>query len=343
MSKFFINRPIVAMVISIIMVIVGVVAMLSLPTSQFPNIVPPEVLVQATYPGADATTLEQSVATPIEQQVTGVDHMNYMYSTNANNGAMSLTVDFDIATNPDIDQVLTQLRVNQATPQLPAQVNTAGVTVIKSLASPLMFVMLYSPQGSHDFNFLTNYAYINMADELTRVPGVARVQVFGGQYAMRVWVDPNQLAKLGVTVPQIVSAMQVQNNVNPAGQIGGEPVPGGQEFTYTVRSQGRLVTAEEFGKIVIRANPDGSVLRLKDVARIELGAQTYNLATRYGVPGRPDQVSAGMAIYQLPGSNAVAAADAVYKKLAELESRYPPDIESAVPAGYHKGRYRGPA
>jgi HAE1 family hydrophobic/amphiphilic exporter-1 len=341
MSKFFINRPIVAMVISIIMVIVGVVAMLSLPTSQFPNIVPPEVLVQATYPGADAKTLEQSVATPIEQQVTGVDHMNYMYSTNANNGAMSLTVDFDIATNPDIDQVLTQLRVNQATPQLPSQVNTAGVTVIKSLASPLMFVMLYSPKGTHDFNFLTNYAYINMADELTRVPGVARVQVFGGQYAMRVWVDPNQLAKLGVTVPQIVSAMQVQNNVNPAGQIGGEPVPGGQEFTYTVRSQGRLITAEEFGQIVIRANPDGSVLRLKDVARIELGAQTYNLATRYGVPGRQDQVSAGMAIYQLPGSNAVAAADAVYKKLAELQSRYPTDVESAVPLDTTKAVTQG--
>jgi HAE1 family hydrophobic/amphiphilic exporter-1 len=336
MSKFFINRPIVAMVISIIMVIVGVVAMLSLPTSQFPNIVPPEVLVQATYPGADAKTLEQSVATPIEQQVTGVDHMNYMYSTNANNGAMSLTVDFDIATNPDIDQVLTQLRVNQATPQLPSQVNTAGVTVIKSLASPLMFVMLYSPKGTHDFNFLTNYAYINMADELTRVPGVARVQVFGGQYSMRVWVDPNQLAKLAVTVPQIVSAMQVQNNVNPAGQIGGEPVPGGQEFTYTVRSQGRLVTPEEFGQIVIRANPDGSVLRLKDVARVELGAQTYNLATRYN-----GQVSAGMAIYQLPGSNAVAAADAVYKKLAELQHRYPTDVESAVPLDTTKAVTQG--
>jgi HAE1 family hydrophobic/amphiphilic exporter-1 len=324
------------MVISIIMVIVGVVAMLSLPTSQFPNIVPPEVLVQATYPGADAKTLEQSVATPIEQQVTGVDHMNYMYSTNANNGAMSLTVDFDIATNPDIDQVLTQLRVNQATPQLPSQVNTAGVTVIKSLASPLMFVMLYSPKGTHDFNFLTNYAYINMADELTRVPGVARVQVFGGQYSMRVWVDPNQLAKLAVTVPQIVSAMQVQNNVNPAGQIGGEPVPGGQEFTYTVRSQGRLVTPEEFGQIVIRANPDGSVLRLKDVARVELGAQTYNLATRYN-----GQVSAGMAIYQLPGSNAVAAADAVYKKLAELQHRYPTDVESAVPLDTTKAVTQG--
>jgi HAE1 family hydrophobic/amphiphilic exporter-1 len=326
MSKFFINRPIVAMVISIIMVIVGVVAMLSLPTSQFPNIVPPEVVVQATYPGADATTLEQSVATPIEQQVSGVDHMNYMTSVNANNGAMGLTVDFDIATNPDIDQVLTQLRVNQATPQLPSQVNTSGVTVIKSLASPLMFVMLYSPHGTYDTNFLVNYAYINMADELTRVPGVARVQVFGGQYAMRVWVNPDQLAKLSVTVPQIVSAMQVQNNVNPAGQIGGEPVPGGQEFTYTVRSQGRLETPEEFGQIVIRANPDGSILRLKDVARIELGSQTYNVNVRYN-----GQIAAGLAIYQLPGSNAVAAAAAVKKKLAELQARYPTDMASVIP------------
>ena len=177
-----------------------------------------------------------------------------------------------------------------------------------------MFVMLYSPHATYDTNFLVNYAYINMADELTRVPGVARVQVFGGQYAMRVWVDPDKLAKLGVTVPQMVSAMQVQNNVNPAGQIGGEPVPGGQEFTYTVRSQGRLETPEEFGQIVVRANPDGSILRLKDVARIELGSQTYSVNVRYN-----GQIAAGMAIYQLPGSNAVAAAAAVKKKLAELE------------------------
>jgi hydrophobic/amphiphilic exporter-1 (mainly G- bacteria), HAE1 family len=235
-------------------------------------------------------------------------------------------VDFDIATNPDIDQVLTQLRVSQATPQLPAQVNTSGVTVIKSLASPLMFVMLYSPHATYDTNFLVNYSYINMADELTRVPGVARVQVFGGQYAMRVWVDPNKLANLGVTVPQIVSAMQVQNNVNPAGQIGAEPIPGGQEYTYTVLSQGRLVTPEQFGQIVIRANPDGSILRLKDVARIELGAQTYGVNVRYN-----GQIAAGMAIFQLPGSNAVATAEAVNKKLAELEKRYPTDMESAVP------------
>ena len=340
MSKFFIRRPIVAMVISIVMVIVGVVAMLRLPTSQFPNIVPPEVLVQAMYPGADAKTLEQSVATPIEQQVTGVDHMNYMYSTNANNGQMGLTVDFDIATNPDIDQVLTQLRVNQATPQLPAQVNTSGVTVIKSLASPLMFVMLYSPHGTYDTNFLVNYAYINMADELTRVPGVARVQVFGGQYAMRVWVDPSKLAKLGVTVPQIVSAMQVQNNVNPAGQIGGEPVPSGQEFTYTVRSQGRLETPEEFGQIVIRANPDGSILRLKDVARIELGSQTYNVDVKYSNQTQR-ATAAGMAIYQLPGSNAVEAAASVRKKLAELEKRYPTDMASVIPLDTTKAVTQG--
>src|ERR1700724_4752775 len=217
MSKFSIYRAIVAIVISIIMVIVGVVSMLSLPTSQFPDIVPPEVVVQATYPGADARTLEQSVATPIEQQVTGVDHMNYMYSTNANNGQTQLTVDCAIGTNPDIDQVLTQLRVSQAPPQLPAQVNTAGVQVLKSLSSPLMLVALSSPNGTYDSTFLNNYAYINLADELTRVPGVARAQIFGGQYAMRVCVKPDQVAEMAVTVPQIIGAMQVQNNVNPAG------------------------------------------------------------------------------------------------------------------------------
>jgi HAE1 family hydrophobic/amphiphilic exporter-1 len=326
MSKFFINRPIVAMVISIIMVIVGVVSMLSLPTSQFPDIVPPEVVVQATYPGADARTLEQSVATPIEQQVSGVDHMNYMYSTNANNGQTQLTVDFAIGTNPDIDQVLTQLRVSQATPQLPSQVNTAGVQVLKSLSSPLMLIALSSPNGTYDSTFLNNYAYINLADELTRLPGVARAQIFGGQYAMRVWVKPERLAKLGVTVPQIISAMQVQNNVNPAGQIGGDPVPEGQEFTYTVRSQGRLSTPEEFGDIVIRSNPDSSLLRLKDVARIELGAQVYSPVGKFN--GKPAAI---MALYQLPGSNAVAAAENVTRRLNELKSTFPQDMIVSIP------------
>jgi HAE1 family hydrophobic/amphiphilic exporter-1 len=323
MSKFFINRPIVAMVISILIVIVGLVSMLTLPTAQFPDIVPPEIQVQATYPGADAKTLEESVATPIEQQVSGVDNMNYMYSTNANNGQTTVTVDFDVKTDPNIDQVLTDLREQQAVSQLPAQVNTAGVTVQKSLAAPLMLIDLYSPKGTYDSTFLANYAYINLTDELNRVPGIARVQVFGaGEYAMRCWVKPDQLAKLGVTVPQIIQAINTQNNVNPAGQIGGEPVPKGQEFTYAVRAQGRLISPEEFGQIIIRANPDGSILRLKDVARIELGAQTYNLTGRFN--GKP---SAILALYQLPGSNAVAAAKAVRKRIAELQRRFPADLD----------------
>jgi HAE1 family hydrophobic/amphiphilic exporter-1 len=323
MSKFFINRPIVAMVIAIVMVIVGLVSMLTLPTAQFPDIVPPEIQVQATYPGADAKTLEESVATPIEQQLSGVDNMNYMYSTNANNGQTTITVNFDVKTNPNIDQVLTDLRESQAVSQLPSQVNTAGVIVQKSQTAPLMLIDLYSPKGTYDSTFLANYAYINLTDELNRVPGVARVQVFGaGQYAMRCWVKPDQLAKLGVTVPQIIQAINTQNSVNPAGQIGGEPVPKGQEFTYAVRAQGRLISSEEFGQIVIRANPDGSVLRLKDVARIELGAQTYNLAGRFN--GKP---SAILAIYQLPGSNAVAAAKAVRERIAQLKQRFPADLD----------------
>ncbi|MFZ0270348.1 MAG: multidrug efflux RND transporter permease subunit [Acidobacteriaceae bacterium] len=339
MSKFFIRRPIVAIVIAILTVIIGAVSMLTLPTSQYPDIVPPEINVQATYPGADARTLEQAVATPIEQQMNGVDNMLYMYSVNANNGQATVYVDFDVKTNPDTDQVLSQLRVSQAQSQLPAQVNTAGVIVQKSLTSPLMLVGLSSPDNRYDVDFLTNYAIINLQDELTRVPGVARIQVFGGQYAMRVWVRPDQLAKLGVTATDVINAIQVQNNVNPAGQIGGEPVPSGQQFTYTVRTQGRLLTPEEFGNIVIRANPDGTILHLRDVARIELGTQTYNLTARY------NNAPAGiMAVYQLPGSNAVETAANVTKRLQQLSATFPPgmrydiplDTTKAVTAGIHE-------
>src|SRR5882762_704503 len=326
MSKFFIRRPIVAMVISIVMVIVGVVSMLSLPTSQFPNIVPPEILVQATFPGAAAKTLEQSVATPIEQQMNGVDNMDYMWSTNASNGQTQLNVDFNVTTDPNIDQVLSQLRVSQAQSQLPSEVNTAGITVQKSQHAPMMLIAVYSPKGTYDGTFLANYGYINLSDELTRVPGVARVQVFGaGQYAMRAWVKPDKLAKLGITVPEITQALQVQNNVNPAGQIGGEPIPHGQEFAYTVLTQGRLTTAEEFGEIILRANQDGSIVRLKDVARIELGAQTYNLIGRYN--GRPATI---LALYQLPGSNAVQTARNVRARMAQLALRFPQDMTYAV-------------
>src|SRR5580700_4032114 len=281
MSKFFINRPIVAIVIAIVTVILGVVSLLSLPTSQFPNIVPPEILVTATYPGADAKTVTQAVATPIEQQMNGVDNMIYMNSVSANNGVVQLFVDFDPKTDPNIDQVLSQLRVDQAQAQLPSQVQTAGLTVQKALTSPLMLVAINSKGGKLSQDFLTNYAIINLQDQIARVKGVSRVQIFGGQYALRVWVDPDKLAKLGVTAPEVIAAIQTQNNVNPAGQIGAEPIPKGQQVTYTVRTQGRLVTPEEFGDIILRANADGSILHLSDIARIELGDQAYAISGRY--------------------------------------------------------------
>ncbi|QHN03528.1 efflux RND transporter permease subunit [Granulicella sp. WH15] len=326
MSKFFIRRPIVAIVIAILTVILGVVTMLSLSTSQFPDIVPPEILVTATYPGADAKTLTQAVATPIEQQMNGVDNMIYMNSVSANNGIVQLFVDFDVKTDPNIDQVLAQLRVDQAQSQLPAQVTTAGLTVQKALTSPLMLVAINSPGGKLSQDFLTNYAIINIQDQITRVKGVSRVQTFGGQYALRVWVQPDQMAKLGVTAPEVIAAIQTQNNVNPAGQIGAEPIPKGQQFTYTVRTQGRLVTPEEFGEIIIRANPDGSILHLKDIARVELGDQAY------GISGRYNQAPSGvMAIYQLPGSNAVQTAAAVRARMKELQATFPPGISYDVP------------
>jgi HAE1 family hydrophobic/amphiphilic exporter-1 len=326
MTKFFINRPIVSMVISIIMVLMGVFTMLTLPTAQFPNIAPPEIQVKATYPGADSLTVEQSVAAPIEQQMSGVDNMNYMYSINANNSTLTLTVNFDVKTDPNTDQILTQMRQNQAASQIPTDVTNYGVTVQKSTLAPLMIFDLYSPDGRYPAEFLANYAYINLNDQLTRVPGIASVQVFGaGQYAMRLWVRPDKLSKLGITVPDIIKAVQAQNNVNPAGQIGGEPVPKGQEFTYAVRAQGRLSTTEEFENVVIRANEDGSIVRLKDVARAELGAQVYNLRGRLN--GKPAAV---VAIYQLPGSNAVQAAAGARKLMEEQKSRFPPGLDYTV-------------
>ena len=326
MSKFFIRRPIVAIVIAILTIIVGTVTLFTLPTSQFPDIVPPEILVTATYPGADAKTVSQAVSTPIEQQMNGVDNMIYMNSVSANNGIVQLFVDFDVKTDPNIDQVLAQLRVDQAQSQLPALVTTAGLTVQKALTSPLMLVAVNSPGGKLSQDFLTNYAIINLQDQISRVKGVSRVQTFGGQYALRVWVEPDKLAKLGVTAVDVINAIQTQNNVNPAGQIGGEPIPQGQQFTYTVRTQGRLVTPEEFGKIILRANADGSVLHLSDVARVELGDQAYGLSGRY------NQAPSGvMAIYQLPGSNAVETAQAVNQRMKELSATFPSGISYNVP------------
>ena len=326
MARFFINRPIVAIVIAIVMVIVGVVALLGLPISQYPNIVPPEIFVNTTYVGADAQTVEQSVATPIEQEMSGVDNMNYMYSLNANNGELKLYVNFDVKTDPNTDQVLTQMRESQAEAKLPADVRNYGVTIKKSTAAPLMVVDLISPKGTYDATFLANYAYINLNDQITRVPGIASVTVFGaGQYAMRFWVRPDQLAKLNITIPEIVDAIQKQNTVNPSGQVGAEPAPKGQEYTYAIRSQGRLESPEEFEKIVLRANPDGSLVRLKDVARIELGSQNYALQGRLN-----GKAGAVLALYQLPGTNAIKAVDGVKALMEQARKSFPPDMDYVI-------------
>jgi hydrophobic/amphiphilic exporter-1 (mainly G- bacteria), HAE1 family len=326
MAKFFINRPIVAIVISILMVLMGFVAMSRLPIAQFPNIADPQINVNATYPGADALTVQQSVAVPIEQQMSGVDNMEYMYSLNANNGSMKLTVDFDVVTDPNTDQILAQMRQGQANSQLPTAVINQGVTVQKGTSSPLIMFALYSPNKTYDSVFLANYSYININDAMTRVKGIASVSVFGaGQYAIRLWVRPDRLAQMGITVPDIINAIQQQNTVNPAGKIGGEPVPKGQQFTYAVRAQGRLETAEEFGEIVLRAAPGGAIVRVKDVARIELGSQNYDMLARLN--GGP---CALVALYQLPNSNAIDAADGAKKLMAKLKESFPPDLDYVV-------------
>jgi len=327
MSKFFIHRPIVAMVIAILTVIIGIVTVTQLPIAQFPQIAPPEVQIRATYVGADSQTIEQSVATPIEQQMSGVDNLNYMYSLNAGgSGQMTMIVDYDVKTDPNTDLMLAQMRETQAASQLPQDVTNYGVTVQKSVTAPLMVMGLYSPNRTYDGKFLSNYAFINLNDQLTRVPGIGNVQVFGaGQYAMRLWIKPDQLSKLGITVPEVVSAIQAQNTVNPAGQVGGSPAPKGQEYTYSVRAQGRLTTPEEFGDIVVRESPNGGVVRVRDVARMELGAQDYSLRGR--INGKPGAI---MAVYQLPGSNAVDAARGVRKVMEEAKKRFPQDVDYVV-------------
>ena len=324
MSKFFINRPIVAMVISILTVIIGAVIITQLPVAQFPQIAPPEVQIRATYVGADSQTIEQSVATPIEQQMSGVDNLNYMYSLNAGTGGqMSMTVNFDVKSDPNSDLMLAQMRETQASSQLPQDVSNFGVTVQKSVSAPLMAMGLYSPKGTYDARFLTNYAYINLNDQLTRVPGIGNVTVFGaGQYAMRLWAKPDQLSKLGITVTDIVSAVQAQNTVNPAGQVGGSPVPKGQEYTWSVRAQGRLTSPEEFGDIIVRESDNGGIVRLRDVARMELGSQDYSLFGR--INGKPGAI---IAVYQLPGSNAVDAARGVRKVMEKAQRRFPQDVD----------------
>ncbi len=327
MAHFFIRRPIVAIVIAILTVIVGAISIATLPVAQFPQIAPPEIRLQANYPGADALTLEQAVATPIEQQVNGVDNMSYMYSLNVTaNQSTTLFADFDVKTDPNMDLLLTQSRQQLANGQLPPVVNNYGISLKKSTTAPLMLIALYSPHGSRDATYLANYAYINLNDPIARLYGIGQTQVFGaGQYAIRLWVKPDQMAKLGITVTDISNALQAQNTVNPAGQVGGEPAQNDQKFTYAVLAQGRLKTPEQFGDVIVREAPNGGTVRVRDVARVELGTQDYSLSGRLN--GQP---SAIIAVYQLPGTNAVQTVEGVRKLMAQMKQRFPQDIDYAV-------------
>lgn len=336
-GNFFVNRPIVAMVIAIVTVIIGGVFILGLPTEQYPDITPPMVRVSTSYTGASALNVEQSVATPIEQEVNGVDNMIYMKSTNANDGTLSLNVSFDIGTDPDMNTVFTQNRVSSAEPKLPEEVKRIGVKTQKSFSFPMMLITLVSPNNQYDQQFLGNYATINIKDILGREGGVGRVDVMGAsEYSMRFWIKPDQIAKLGITVPEIIAAIREQNVIVPGGKFGGEPAPQGTQFTYTVRMPDRLQSEEQFGDIIVRTNSDGSQVRLKDVARVELGIETYNAFTRLN-----QATCAIIAIYQMPGSNAVSVAENIRARMDELSNNFPEgvayevslDTTSAITAG----------
>jgi HAE1 family hydrophobic/amphiphilic exporter-1 len=326
MARFFVNRPIVAMVISIITVLLGLVAMSGLPIAQYPEIVPPMIQVTTTFIGASATDVEASVATPLEQEINGVENMIYMKSTNANDGTLTLKVSFEVGSNLDMDNVLTQNRVSQAMPQMPQSVKNYGVEVKKALAFPLLVISIKSPNGTYDSSFLSNYTTININDAIARIQGVGQINLFGGSdYAMRVWLRPDVIGRLGLTIPDIANAIAQQNQLTPAGQIGGPPAAPGTEYTYTVRTQGRLLNEEEFGNIIVRTTADGAEVRLKDVARLELGTMLYNAVGRHD--GQP---SAVIAVFQIPGTNALEVANNIKATMADLATRFPRDMEYLI-------------
>src|SRR3954469_16109242 len=277
MASFFIRRPIVAIVIAIIIVLLGLNSLRSLSFEQYPFLAPPTIRVTGTYPGASAVAVEQSVATPIEQEVNGVEGMIYMKSSNTSDGRMQLDVNFKVGTNQDMANVLTQNRVSSAQARLPQEVIQQGVTVKKQSPSILMLISLYSPKGTYDANFLINYCGINLRDQLLRIPGIAQVDLFGGtDYGMRVWFKPDMMAKLGLVPADVINAIKEQNFQAPAGKVGGAPTPKDQQMTETLSAPGRLVTPEEFEQVIVRQTATGAVVRIKDIGHVEMGSQDYN-------------------------------------------------------------------
>ena len=326
MAEFFIRRPIVAMVISIVTCIVGLISLSRLPISEYPNVSPTLIQVTSTYRGAAAEAVMESVATPIESKVNGVDKLLYMQSYNANDGKMTLNVTFDVGTDVDIMQVNTQNRVGQAEAQLPDAVKREGVITNRSSPDILLAIGVSSPKGTYDGVFLGNYVDINLVDQIKRVRGVGDVKNFTAQdYSMRIWLKPDKLASLGVTPTDISNAIKEQNAQSPAGRIGAEPAPEGQESQFNVRALGLLKDPKEFEEIIIRSSADGQQVKIKDVARVELGAQTYDLRARM------DKAPAGaLGVYLAPGANALETADNVKTILEEAKLRFPPDMEYSI-------------
>ncbi|GAB1309557.1 multidrug efflux RND transporter permease subunit [Urechidicola sp. KH5] len=324
-GNFFVRRPIVAMVIAIVIVIVGAVSMIGLPIEQYPNLTPPIVQINASYTGANAINVEESVATPLEQQINGVDNMIYMKSTNSNDGTMNIQVSFEVGTDPDMNTVLTQNKVSAATAKLPPAVTKLGVTTQKALPNTLMLVTLTS-DGRYDQDFLGNYALINIKDQLARIRGIGRVDVLGASdYSMRIWVKPDRLSQLQLTVPEIINAINQQNELVPGGKFGAEPAPPGTDFTYTVRLPDRFNSEEAFEEIVVRTEPDGSQIKLKDVATVNLGVELYNMFARLN-----GETAAIIALYQAPGSNGVELASQVIQNMEEMSADFPESVKYDV-------------